>query len=180
MMMTMGPSFADTIFLFLLALIIFGPKRLPEIGRQIGKVLNELKRASNEFKSQIQTEMDSMERQENAKKALAPAQPPAGTIASLPLTPDLEFEPSAVYAPEASPFEVNSSGPSSSDLTASKAGYTEDNSAEQKTQAVIDLTPINHSEAHSESHHSESYNSESHSGDASGTNAESGVKATNV
>lgn len=83
----MGPSFADTIFLFLLALIIFGPKRLPEIGRQIGKVMNELKRASNEFKAQIQTEMDQMERQENNKKILEPSAPPAGAIASLPLPP---------------------------------------------------------------------------------------------
>jgi sec-independent protein translocase protein TatB len=76
------------IFLFLLALIIFGPKRLPEIGRQIGKVMNELRRASNEFKAQIQTEMDHMERQEQAQKVLAPSQPPPGAIAALSLGPN--------------------------------------------------------------------------------------------
>ena len=151
----MGPSFADTIFLFLLALIIFGPKRLPEIGRQIGKVLNELKRASNEFKSQIQTEMDSMERQENAKKMLAPAQPPSGTIATLPLKPAPEIESPAVDASEVI----------SSDLTSSKTDYPEDNSAEHKTQAVIDLKSINHPES---------------SEALSDPNAESTVKATNV
>lgn len=75
------------IFLFLLALIIFGPKKLPEIGRQVGKLLNELKRASNEFKTQIQTEMDNMEQQENAQKMLAPAEPPPGAIATLSLKP---------------------------------------------------------------------------------------------
>lgn len=156
MMNGMGPSFADTIFLFLLALIIFGPKRLPEIGRQIGRVLNELKRASNEFKSQIQTEMDSMERQENSKKMLgAPAQPPAGTIATLPLKP----------APEAESPAVDASEVISSDLTSSKADYPEDNSAEHKTKAVIDLKPINHSES------SEALPE---------PNAESAVKATNV
>ena len=166
--MGMGPSFADTIFLFLLALIIFGPKRLPEIGKQIGKVLNELKRASNEFKSQIQTEMDSMERQENAKKMLAPAQPPAGAIATLPLKPVPEVE-----SPAGNSFEVSSSEPNSSDsdLTSSKAYYPDDNSAEDKTQAVIDLKPIDHSESH---------HSESHSADPSGPNAESAVKASNV
>ncbi len=48
----------DTIFIFLLALILFGPKKLPEIGREIGKFLAEFKRASNSFKSQIQSEME--------------------------------------------------------------------------------------------------------------------------
>jgi sec-independent protein translocase protein TatB len=136
----MGPSFADTIFLFLLALIIFGPKRLPEIGRQIGKVLNELKRASNEFKSQIQTEMDDLERQENAKKMLAPAQLPVGTIATLPLKPAPEIDASGVISEATS--EATSSEVSSSDLVSSKADYPEDNSAEHKTHAVIDLKPI--------------------------------------
>lgn len=87
MMSGMGPSFPDMIFLFLLALVVFGPKKLPEIGRQVGKLLNELKRASNEFKAQIQTEMDNMEQQESAKKMLAPAEPPPGSIATLSLKP---------------------------------------------------------------------------------------------
>lgn len=83
----MGPSFPDMIFLFLLALVIFGPKKLPEIGRQIGKIMNELRRASNEFKAQIQTEMDQMERQETARKMLAPSEPPPGAVATLSLEP---------------------------------------------------------------------------------------------
>ena len=50
-------SFSETIFLFFLALIIFGPKKLPEIARQVGKYMNEFKRASNEFKAQIEQEI---------------------------------------------------------------------------------------------------------------------------
>jgi sec-independent protein translocase protein TatB len=46
-------------FIFLLALILFGPKKLPEIGRQIGKFMAEFKRASNDFTSQLQTEIES-------------------------------------------------------------------------------------------------------------------------
>ena len=45
----------EMIFLFFLALILFGPKKLPEIGRQIGRIMNEFRRASNEFRSQIDT-----------------------------------------------------------------------------------------------------------------------------
>jgi sec-independent protein translocase protein TatB len=54
-------SFSETIFLFLLALIIFGPKKLPEIARMVGKTLNEFRRASNEFKMQIEQEIAHLE-----------------------------------------------------------------------------------------------------------------------
>lgn len=56
-------SFSETIFLLLLALIIFGPKKLPEIARQIGKLLNDFKRTSNEFKSQIESEISNLNRE---------------------------------------------------------------------------------------------------------------------
>ena len=46
------------IFIFLMALILFGPKKLPEIGRQIGKFMAEFKRASNDFKYQLQSEIE--------------------------------------------------------------------------------------------------------------------------
>ena len=75
-------SFSETIFLFFLALIIFGPKKLPEIARQVGKYLNEFRRASNEFKSQIEQEIAHLEREESNKKQneiLKPAEPPVGT-----------------------------------------------------------------------------------------------------
>jgi len=54
-------SFSDTVFLFFLALILFGPKKLPEMARQAGKLLAELRRASNEFRSQIETEIAHLE-----------------------------------------------------------------------------------------------------------------------
>jgi sec-independent protein translocase protein TatB len=79
-------SFSETIFLFFLALIIFGPKKLPEIARQAGRILAELRRASNEFKSQIETEIAHLEVEKN-RPIPAPSQPPAGTVASLSLNP---------------------------------------------------------------------------------------------
>src|SRR6185437_15749729 len=71
-----GMSFADPIVIFLLALILFGPKKLPEIGRQIGKLMAEFRRASNEFKSQIDEELRAMEHQENLE-ATTTAETPA-------------------------------------------------------------------------------------------------------
>lgn len=57
----MNLGFSEMVFLFILALLIFGPKKLPEIGRQIGRFMNEFKRASNEFRSQIESEINSLE-----------------------------------------------------------------------------------------------------------------------
>jgi sec-independent protein translocase protein TatB len=65
--------FADSIVIFLLALILFGPKKLPEIARQIGKLMVEFRRASNEFKSQIDEELRTMEQQDRQKKLEAAA-----------------------------------------------------------------------------------------------------------
>lgn len=63
----------EMIFIFLLALVIFGPKKLPEIGRQLGKAMNEFKRASNEFRSQLEEEIRQIDAVEQAKKLAAPS-----------------------------------------------------------------------------------------------------------
>jgi sec-independent protein translocase protein TatB len=57
-------SFPDTVVLFVLALLLFGPKKLPQIARQVGKALAEFKRASNEFKAQIESEISQLEFEE--------------------------------------------------------------------------------------------------------------------
>jgi sec-independent protein translocase protein TatB len=79
-------SFSDTVFLFFLALILFGPKKLPGMARQAGRLLAELRRASNEFKSQIETEIAHLET-EKVQTVLPPSPPPQGTVASLNSSP---------------------------------------------------------------------------------------------
>ena len=69
-------SLPDTIFIFGLALVIFGPKKLPEIGRQLGKLVLEFRRASNEFKMQIEEELRAAEVADRQKQ-----------IAATPVTP---------------------------------------------------------------------------------------------
>lgn len=78
----MNLGFPEMIFLFLFALILFGPKKLPEIGRQIGRALNEFKRASNEFKAQIESEISQLDLENNRQTILPPVQAPAGSVAS--------------------------------------------------------------------------------------------------
>ena len=75
----------ELIVIFVIALIIFGPRKLPEIGRSLGRSINEFKRASNEFKAQIESEISTLDL-ENQHQILPPSEPPKGTVASLPLT----------------------------------------------------------------------------------------------
>jgi TatA/E family protein of Tat protein translocase len=77
----MNLGFPEMVFIFVLALIIFGPKKLPEIGRQIGRALNEFKRASNEFKAQIESEINQLDLDNQGQALLPPAEPPAGSVA---------------------------------------------------------------------------------------------------
>jgi TatA/E family protein of Tat protein translocase len=58
----------EMIFIFLLALLLFGPKKLPEIGRTIGKALTEFRRASNELKSTFEREMKTLEQENESLK----------------------------------------------------------------------------------------------------------------
>ena len=70
-------SLPDTIFIFGLALVIFGPKKLPEIGRQLGKLVLEFRRASNEFKMQIEEELRAAELADRQKQIAAPPVTPS-------------------------------------------------------------------------------------------------------
>jgi sec-independent protein translocase protein TatB len=100
-------SFSDTVFIFFLALIIFGPKKLPEMARKAGQLLAELRRASNEFKSQIETEIAHLEVKDRQTN-LPPTPPPQGTVASLSVNPAVSESlphPPAALATLAAPAE---------------------------------------------------------------------------
>ncbi len=102
-----GMSFSETIFLFLLALVIFGPKKLPEIARQVGNYLNEFKRASNEFKSQIEQEIAHLEVETKQQTILPPSPSVEGTTSRTLNSAPLEENtvetsaPAETAAPEA-------------------------------------------------------------------------------
>lgn len=73
----------EMIFIFFLALILFGPKKMPEIGRQVARFLNEFRRASNEFRSQIETEINSLDSSNgHRQQILPPTQAPLGSLAT--------------------------------------------------------------------------------------------------
>lgn len=68
----MGPlGMGEIVVLFILALLIFGPKKLPELGKTFGKGMAEFKRASSELKTTFQREMDNIESETKDVKNLA-------------------------------------------------------------------------------------------------------------
>ena len=78
------PSFSDSAFIFVIALLLFGPKKLPELARYVGKLMAEFRRASNEFRTQMEDELRVSEQAEQQKKieALEAAAPVAALPAS--------------------------------------------------------------------------------------------------
>ena len=74
------PSFQDSALIFFLALLLFGPKKLPELARQLGKLMAEFRRASNEFRMQMEDELRMSEQAEQQKKI-------AEMEAAAPVTP---------------------------------------------------------------------------------------------
>jgi TatA/E family protein of Tat protein translocase len=51
----------EVVFIFILALVLFGPKKLPEIGRTVGRALKEFRRASSELKATFDRELNNLE-----------------------------------------------------------------------------------------------------------------------
>ena len=92
----------ELIIIFVIALIIFGPRKLPELGRSLGKSLAEFKKASNELKSTLEEEIRLEEQRTSfeASKA-ANAAPAAGAAAAVtpeePTAPGEERVPVAAH-----------------------------------------------------------------------------------
>src|SRR5271157_618493 len=103
-------GFENSIILMVLALVIFGPRRLPEIGRRIGKVMYEIRKASNDFKFQMEEELrvaeeaDRRKKEEERLSALASSQQPAEVSPapeSTPAVPAVSPYPAEIPYPPA-------------------------------------------------------------------------------
>ena len=65
----------ELLIIFVIALIVFGPRKLPELGRTLGKSLGEFKRASNDLRNTLEEEIHVEEQTPREPRASAPAVP---------------------------------------------------------------------------------------------------------
>ncbi len=110
----MGPlGIPELIFIFVLALLIFGPKKLPELGRTFGKSMAEFRRASNDLRNTFQREMDTIDRENQDLKDVAHE-----VKQDLNTATDYEDSPDDYYSNSESNPVTETSG-ASSDLSSS-------------------------------------------------------------
>jgi sec-independent protein translocase protein TatA len=76
----------ELIIIFVIALIIFGPRKLPELGRSLGKSLAEFKKASNELKSTLEEEIRLEEQRSTLEASKAASAAQAATAATTTAT----------------------------------------------------------------------------------------------
>ena len=111
----MGPlGFTEIVFIFILALLIFGPKKLPEIGRTVGRGLAEFRKATTDLKRSINTELALDEIPTPAKlrsmalhELVEPLQDEAVSPLQPPEKPPALTEARPAEAPPADPEELS-------------------------------------------------------------------------
>jgi len=92
----MGPiGMPEMLIIGVIALIIFGPRKLPELGKSLGKSIAEFKRASNELKNTLEEEIRTEELNEARKSAQIPPAAPVAVSTPAPAAPDGETTPRA-------------------------------------------------------------------------------------
>jgi Tat protein translocase TatB subunit len=108
----------ELFLIFVVALIVFGPRKLPEIGKSLGKMMGEFRRASNEFRSTIESEVeaekirDAMRIEPPKVEPVAPPSPETPSTSTAPYYPGgpettPEAEPPAAEPPEPVPETVS-------------------------------------------------------------------------
>ena len=75
-------GFPELVVIFLVALLVFGPKRLPDLGRSIGRGLSEFRRASNDLKGSIEREIETLD--QDVSSASIPKTPDTGADTNAP------------------------------------------------------------------------------------------------
>ena len=124
----MGPlGVPEMIFIFVAALVIFGPKKLPELGKKFGKGMAEFRRASGDLKATFQREMDNIERETRMQDVRQAAS-----------NLKKEFDPTSYYDGEDDYYDEYDYESSKSKST--KAGAGDSSSSSESSSSTGDST----------------------------------------
>jgi sec-independent protein translocase protein TatB len=107
-----GLGFGEIVIILVLALVLLGPKRLPDVAKQLGKGLREFKKATDDLKSQFESELYAEDTKPRDRPALVPQAPAAAPSGPAPAAtaenvPGLE---AATVEPTPAPQRAEASG----------------------------------------------------------------------
>jgi len=101
---SIGPT--ELILIFIIALLVFGPKKLPEIGKTVGKAIREFKKASDEIKGRIEEEIEASEIKDVAKDIKSAAQDFHNELKKeIPASPLEDLKKDIATGPKSAPDE---------------------------------------------------------------------------
>jgi len=105
-------SIPHLIVIFIVALVVFGPEKLPELARNLGKVMAEFRRHTNDLRSSFEGHLRDLEREAEARKI-------GGTLTAVPSP-----QPAATPIVQPSPDAVPSSPPNAAARSETTSGYS--------------------------------------------------------
>ena len=117
----------ELFLIFVVALIVFGPRKLPEIGKSLGKMMAEFRRASNEFRSTIESEVEAEKIRESMRIDL----------------PKVDLSAPASPAPTTGPAADYPGGPESSPDVPAGEAVTTDEAVPETVPETVSREPAN-------------------------------------
>jgi Tat protein translocase TatB subunit len=98
----------ELFLIFVVALIVFGPRKLPEIGKSLGKMMGEFRRASNDFRSTIENEVEAEKIRDSLRiepPSVEPVSPSKALAADTGASPESDPEAASAAAHDGAPAE---------------------------------------------------------------------------
>jgi len=135
------------IVVFIVVLVVFGPQKLPELARSLGKMMAEFRKASTDFKSAFEEEMRDLERQALLAERKKAADAAATAVAAAPSQPATLATPAGTETPPSdAPSEAGATEAPVVILVAEAIPHSSEGSAELKAEpaVVTDSQDISH------------------------------------
>jgi sec-independent protein translocase protein TatA len=85
-----GLGIPELLVIFVIALLIFGPKKLPDLGKSIGRAMAEFKKASDDFQETVKTEMQEVEKKTDLEEVKKLTQMDLSSYSDEPAKPVIE------------------------------------------------------------------------------------------